>query len=133
MRASFGQRRPLGQGAPIDVATGQVVARIDAALQLAAVITGRIVDEFGDPVTNVRVAPMRYQFINGERRIQQAGGGGTMTNDLGEYRIYGLLPGQYFVSATYRRTRGAAATTAIGPPTRRPTIRAPATSRKRSA
>ena len=85
--------------------TGRPSPRIDAALQLAGVVTGRIVDEFGDPVTNVRVVPMRYQFINGERRIQQAGGGGT-TNDLGEYRIYGLLPGRYFVSATLQANQG---------------------------
>ena len=33
VRASYGQRRPLGPGAPIDVANGQIVTRVDAALQ----------------------------------------------------------------------------------------------------
>jgi hypothetical protein len=47
------------------------------------------------------VAPMRYQFMNGSRRLNQTGRG-AQTNDIGEYRIYGLSPGQYYLSATLR-------------------------------
>lgn len=101
VRASHGQRRALGQGAPIDVADGQIVPRIDAALQRAAVITGRVLDEFGDPVTNVQVMPMQQALVNGERRLQPAGLSG-FTNDLGEYRIHGLTPGRYFIGALFR-------------------------------
>src|SRR5438105_3193967 len=101
VRASYGQRRPLGPGTPIDVAAGQMVARIDFALQRTGAIAGRILDEFGDPATGVQVSPMRQMFVNGERRMQNAGPP-TMTNDLGDYRLYGLMPGQYFVSATLR-------------------------------
>ena len=101
VRAAYGERRPLGPGAPIDVAAAQVVTRIDFALQRTAAITGRIVDEFGDPTIGVFVMPMRYMYINGERRMQPSGNG-ALTNDLGEYRVYGLAPGRYFVSATLR-------------------------------
>jgi hypothetical protein len=101
VRASFGQRRPLGQGAPIDVANGQVVTRIDAALQLAGVVSGRVLDEFGDPMTAVQVMPMRYSSISGERRLQPTGMS-SVTNDIGEYRIYNLAPGQYFIAAFSR-------------------------------
>jgi hypothetical protein len=101
VRASHGQRRLLGPGAPIDIANGQVVTRVDAALARSGVITGRIVDEFGDPITGVQVTPTRYMFIDGERRMQPFGLSG-MTNDLGEYRIYGLAPGRYSISATLR-------------------------------
>jgi len=104
VRASYGQRRPLGPGAPIEVAEGQVVTRVDAALQRTGVIAGRILDEFGDPLTGAQVVPMRYMFINGERRMQRVGGS-AMTNDLGEYRIHGLSPGRYFVSASFRSFR----------------------------
>ena len=101
VRAAYGERRPLGPGAPIEVAAGQVVARIDFLLQRTAAITGRVNDEFGDPAPNVMVAPMRYLYVNGERRLQSAGPN-VSTNDLGEYRLYGLMPGRYFVSATLR-------------------------------
>jgi hypothetical protein len=100
VRASFGERRPLGPGAPIEIGAGQIVARIDFTLQRTAAITGRILDEFGDPAPGVQVAPMRYLYVNGERRMQTFGA--SSTNDLGEYRIFGLAPGQYFVSATLR-------------------------------
>lgn len=101
VRAAYGERRPLGPGTPIEVAAGQVVTRIDFLLQRTAAITGRITDEFGDPAPGVMVAPMRYLYVNGERRMQSAGPN-VSTNDLGEYRLYGLIPGRYFVTATLR-------------------------------
>ena len=102
VRASYGQRRPLGPGTPIDVANGQVVTRIDVALQRTGAVAGRVLDEFGDPAVGVQVTPMRYQFFNGERRLQSSGRSAT-TNDIGEYRIYGLMPGRYFIAATTNR------------------------------
>jgi hypothetical protein len=102
VRANYGQRRPLGSGLPIDVANGQVVTRIDVALLRTGVVSGRVLDEFGDPAVGAAVMPMRYQFINGERRLQPAGRTAS-TNDIGEYRIYGLMPGRYFIAATMNR------------------------------
>src|SRR5206468_581645 len=99
VRATYGQRRPLGPGAAIEIANGQIVSRVDAVLLRTGVITGRIVDELGDPITGVQVMPMRWAFINGERRLQSSGMSAA-TNDLGEYRLFGITPGQYFVSAT---------------------------------
>jgi hypothetical protein len=101
VRSAFGADRVEGAGKRLPIADGQTLEKIDLRLTRAGVITGRIVDEFGDPVTDVAVAPMRYQFVNGSRRLMQTGRGGT-TNDIGEYRIYGLSPGQYYVSATLR-------------------------------
>ena len=103
VRASYGQQRALGPGKPIDLANAQILARIDFALQRTGVITGRVLDELGDPATDVEVAPMRYVMGNGERRLQRTGPPGA-TNDLGEYRIYGLAPGQYVISATLRNS-----------------------------
>ena len=84
------------------IADGQVLDRIDIRLTRAGVITGRIVDEFGEPVTDVAVVPMRYQFGQGGGRRMTPSGRSAQTNDIGEYRIYGLSPGQYYVSATLR-------------------------------
>ena len=44
---------------------------------------------------------MRWFFTNGERRLQ-ASGGSASTNDLGEFRIFNVRPGQYIVGATLR-------------------------------
>jgi hypothetical protein len=105
VRASWGAERVEGPGKRIPLADGQVLDKIDVALARAGVITGKIVDEFGDPVTDVSVTAMHYQYVQGSRRLVQAGRGGA-TNDIGEYRIYGLTPGQYFVSATLRSFNG---------------------------
>jgi len=37
-------------------------------LQRTGVIAVTIVDEFGDPVTDVDVSAMRYQYLQGSRR-----------------------------------------------------------------
>jgi hypothetical protein len=111
VRASWGAERVEGPGKRIPLAEGQVLEKIDVRLGRAGVITGKVVDEFGDPVTDVFVTAMHYQYIQGSRRLIQAGRGGG-TNDIGEYRIYGLSPGQYFVSATLRNFSGMNADTA---------------------
>jgi hypothetical protein len=74
---------------------------VNLKLVRSAAITGRILDEFGDPITNVTVQSMRYQFTQNGRQLRPTGHGGQ-TNDLGDFRIYGLSPGQYYVSATLR-------------------------------
>jgi protocatechuate 3,4-dioxygenase beta subunit len=65
------------------------------------VLAGRVADEFGEAVAEADVTAMRLQFTNGKRRLVPSGRNGT-TNDLGQFRIYGLPPGEYYVSATLR-------------------------------
>jgi len=101
----FGQKRQGGAGMRIDVADGQTIAAVDFKLIRAGVITGRVVDELGDPVTDVQVAPVRSQLMNGTRQMMPTGRGAT-TNDLGEFRIFGLPPGRYYIAAVYRGAMG---------------------------
>ncbi|MBZ5557336.1 MAG: carboxypeptidase-like regulatory domain-containing protein [Acidobacteriia bacterium] len=101
VRTSWGEQRPEGPGKRITLADGQKLDNINLSLGRAGVITGKIVDEFGDPVTDVFVSAMRYAYVQGSRRLMPGGRGGA-TNDIGEFRVYGLSPGQYYVSATLR-------------------------------
>ena len=101
VRSAFGAERVEGPGKRMTLTDGQVLDKIDLRLARTGAVAGKIVDEFGDPVTDVSVMAMRYQYIQGSRRLMQTGRGGS-TNDIGEYRIYGLTPGQYYVSATLR-------------------------------
>lgn len=98
---NYGQTRPNEAGKPIELADGQVLERADITMPRGSVIAGRIVDEFGDPIADVAVTALRSTWSNGKRRLQSAGRA-AMTNDLGQYRIYGLSPGEYYVSATSR-------------------------------
>ena len=98
----YGQARPFESGKPLDVANGQAIEKIDFSLPRGSVITGRITDEFGDPMTDVQVQAMRYQFVNGARQLVNSGRV-AQTDDLGQYRIFGLMPGEYIVRASLRQ------------------------------
>ena len=95
---------PFDAGRGLDVADGQTADRTDFMMPRGSVISGRITDEFGEPVANVMVQAARYQFRpSGQRQLTQGSSGNyfmpAATNDLGEFRIFGLRPGSYFVSA----------------------------------
>lgn len=94
---NFGQRRPLRAGRPIEVRDGQRVRDVDFRLPRGSVITGRVLDQDGEPLVRASIRALRYRFMQGERRIEP--GGGAETDDRGVFRIYGLTPGTYFVSA----------------------------------
>ena len=96
--AAYGQRRPLQPGTPVALADGQAAASIDLRLTRGGVITGRIVDEDGEALARALVTVQRYQYVRGERQLTPAGG--DQTDDRGQYRVFGLPPGDYFVSAT---------------------------------
>jgi hypothetical protein len=68
------------------------------------VISGKIVDDGGEPVAGTMVSAMRYQFMAGTRRLMPGGGEGSSdrTDDQGVFRLYGLAPGEYYVSANNR-------------------------------
>lgn len=105
MTLRYGQKRSFEAGSPIEISDGQLMERADFALPKGAAITGRIFDEYGDPVANARVQVLRYQTVQGQRRLNPAGGG-DQTDDTGSYRIYGLAPGDYYISATLRAGNG---------------------------
>ena len=105
----FGARRPgpAVPGTPIRLGAGEKRDQLALRIPRGGVISGVITDEFGDPVLGVPVRAMRLAFINGERAAYPAGN--VVTNDLGEYRIPGLMPGDYVVSAVPRDIVAAAA------------------------
>lgn len=105
MTLRYGQKRSFEAGSPIEVADAQVMERADFSLPRGAAITGRVFDEYGDPVANARVQVLRYQTVQGQRRLTPAGTG-DQTDDTGSYRLYGLAPGDYYISATLRGGNG---------------------------
>src|SRR5262245_57266059 len=90
----YGQTRPFESGKAIDLADAQVIEKADIQMPRGSVVSGRILDEFGDPVADANVSALRSTWVNGRRRLQPTGRM-SQTNDLGQYRIYGLPPGDY--------------------------------------
>jgi protocatechuate 3,4-dioxygenase beta subunit len=97
---SYGQRRPLQAGTPLQLADGQQLKGIEFQLPRGSVVSGRVLDEDGDAMPGVTVRVMRYQYQQGERRLTPAGNG--QTDDKGLYRVWGLMPGEYYINAIAR-------------------------------
>src|SRR5262245_5595976 len=97
---SYGQRRPLQAGTPLQLADGQQLGGIDFRLPRGSVIAGHVMDESGDPMPEISVQVMRYQYAQGNRQLVPAGT--SQTDDQGAYRVWGLNPGEYYVSGQGR-------------------------------
>lgn len=97
----YGQRKPNEPGATLTLRPGQAMKDLIFRLIPSAVIAGRILDEDGEPLPWVQVNALRQTYSEGKRTL--APNGYASTNDLGEYRLFGLSPGRYFISATYPR------------------------------
>src|SRR5271166_6210198 len=79
----------------VTVQAGQSLDDLLFRMLPTAVITGRITDEDGDPMPEVRVVAQKKRPGKSKRESL----GMVATNDLGEYRIAGLFPGQYWILA----------------------------------
>jgi carboxypeptidase family protein len=101
VQVSWGQQRTDEPGKPLQILAGQTVERVDLTLPRGGVITGRVVDEFGEPLSNIQVSAVRNQMMNGRLNLMPLRS--SSTNDLGEFRIFALQPGQYYLQATWRR------------------------------
>jgi hypothetical protein len=100
---TYGARRPGRPGTSIQLEDAQRFA-IAIRLQKGAVITGTVLDPNGQPAAGVTVRAMRYTYFvaAGERRLFQSGVT-VGPDERGIYRIYGLAPGEYLVSASSRQ------------------------------
>lgn len=110
------QKAGLAEGAgamqqmSVIVAPGQAARVADIFLDRAGAIAGRIFDADGEPLADARVSalhPAPNPPALAARGIRPPAnrplipaGHTAQTNDLGEFRIYGLLPGDYIVGAT---------------------------------
>jgi len=98
---SYGQTKPADAPKPLAILDNQTVERVDFSLPRGAVVTGRIVDEYGEPMADVQITAQAYQYMQGQRRLMPSGRM-AMTNDIGEFRLFGVPPGQYYLTATWR-------------------------------
>jgi protocatechuate 3,4-dioxygenase beta subunit len=96
-KTGFHQINPRGhlaEGSTLTVQAGEDIHDLLFQMLPSAVITGRVVDEDGDPLAGYGVSLLRKR--PGKSREPEIAGE-ERTNDLGEYRFPGLFPGQYLV------------------------------------
>lgn len=104
VNGSYGQRRPGEPGTPIELADGQTAEKVNFVLSRGGVIAGRVVDDGGEPVSGTEVSAMRFAFVAGARRLVPGSSEGQRdrTDDQGNFRLFGLPPGDYYISANHR-------------------------------
>ncbi|HEX5069175.1 MAG TPA: carboxypeptidase-like regulatory domain-containing protein [Vicinamibacterales bacterium] len=99
----------MDYGAPRAGLTGQAItltdgqtfeARVTALLHGSA-IAGRVLDPIGNPLANVVVKAAQVVSAGGQRKPRLIASEAAYTNAHGDYRMFGLLPGAYVVSAQY--------------------------------
>jgi carboxypeptidase family protein len=118
----------VGLGTPtrttVVVLAGKTVKAADTFLDRGGAIAGRILDIHGEPVPDIRVSaltpaplPPSARGSNVRPRMIPAGQSGR-TDDLGEFRIFGLEPGEYVVVASEQHSpfqTGSASATTLAP------------------
>ena len=100
---NYGQKRIQafrGQpgGTPLTLGNGQVLNGIDFNLIRGGVVEGRVADQDYEPLSRVIVTMSGYQTMQGERTLVPVAR--AQTDDRGQFRLFDIPPGSYFLSAT---------------------------------
>jgi hypothetical protein len=101
---TYGATRPGGPGLTIALADGEQRTGLTMAMSRGGVIAGLVRDDRGQPAPGVSVRAFRLQQTAAGPR--QLGTGSTQTDDRGQYRLFGVGPGEYFVVASARSGSG---------------------------
>ena len=97
----YGQRHPSDAETPIALREGQRRTGTDIVLPSPSIISGTIVDEYGEPIEGIPV--WAFQLRHNEGRFMAVSTASPRaTDDRGQYRLIGLEPGAYLVAAMGR-------------------------------
>jgi Carboxypeptidase regulatory-like domain len=80
----------------INVVAGQVLEKVDIRLVPAGVISGTVADEDNEPIAGVTVEAVSVFYMPGGSQ-REARGLRVFTDDMGNFRLYGLPQGNYLV------------------------------------
>jgi hypothetical protein len=112
--ARYGQRNPRSPGTPLNVLSADAIKDVRLEMAATGAITGRVYDRNGEPVAFARVLAMQDWYHEGNRLLNfiQA----VQTNDRGEFRLFWLPPGRYYVGVRPEEPQVAGTTGFISTP-----------------
>ncbi len=97
-KQNYGQRAVGTGGVPLTFVAGQNKTDIVMRMMAVSAVGGRIRDNTGLPAAGVPVSLFRFSYDEtGKKKTDRIAS--TRTDDLGEYRMYYLSPGRYYLSA----------------------------------
>lgn len=98
LTADYGQTFVGEPGSFIRLEEGQSVRAALIAVRGGA-ITGRVLDDFGHPLSDVAVTAYHVVFGDAGQHLVPVAARTYRSNDIGQYRISGLTPGDYYLMA----------------------------------
>ncbi len=101
---SYGEDDQGDSSKVITIKPGQPITDLVFYLQRCAAISGSVLDEDGEPIERVNVEILRRSAFKGRETMYVASQGET--NDLGQYRLFDVAPGKYYVRALPRGGSG---------------------------
>jgi protocatechuate 3,4-dioxygenase beta subunit len=86
----------------ISLGAGQTLDDVVIRLAPTGVISGKIINEREEPMAGVLVQALKSSYRDGRREFADART--AFSDDRGEFRVWGLAPGRYYVKATTPRS-----------------------------
>jgi hypothetical protein len=118
VRQQYGQRVFPGSGSPLRVDAGQQIPRLVIEMSPTATVTGRIFDNDRRPLAAVPVRLLRALYDDsGSRSLHVLAT--AQTDDRGEYRLYFVTPGRYYLYAGTAQSSFVSGEQSLGPNERR--------------
>ena len=87
----------LGDSPVIGIQPGMTIEQVNLRIQRGGVIAGRVRDPDGQPAAWIVVEAQRPQTFDGQLTMDTIGA--AMTDEEGAFRLFGLPPDDYFISA----------------------------------
>jgi hypothetical protein len=94
--AEYGQKRMKGAGLPLVVVSGQTMPSLRIEMVPTGAISGRVTDPSGQPIAIADVFVLRSSYQEGQRILTQFLS--AKTDERGEFRLFWLTPGSYFLN-----------------------------------
>jgi protocatechuate 3,4-dioxygenase beta subunit len=101
LNGAYGARRQGQTGTTLQLTDGQVLSELTILLTPQGVITGRVLDEDGEPLQFVQIQALRSQYVRNRMRWVPAAS--ATTDDTGQYRMISVAPGRYLIQASLNR------------------------------
>lgn len=97
-KAGFSPTLPSGSIILPKLEPGQELADLKFTMAPQSVLSGRVLDDNGDPVANANLLLLRARTFRG-RQTFELGGGFANTDDRGLFHMAGIDPGRYILAA----------------------------------
>jgi protocatechuate 3,4-dioxygenase beta subunit len=118
LTSRYGSDRSRAPSTQIALTQGRALTNLELVLPTGSAVTGTVVDEAGEPVAGVVIRALKPRG-SGELRfaVSPFGTQAQRTDDRGRFRLFGLLPGTYFIAASMDGVMGLAQMIDGWPPT----------------